>query len=581
MDISVIIVTWNTRGSLAVCLESLYAQASGLELEVFVADNGSSDGTAEELRRTYPEVQLLEGHKNIGFARAANQALRLVQAPYVLMLHVDARILPGALPALLRFLQEHPEAGAAGAQAFGRDGSRQRTHAKLPSLLRELFMPRLPLWGKRRNQPVKAEDINGPCVLLRHKAIADIGLLDEAYFLFYEFSDWCARLRKAGWDAYLIPEARVVHDAGRSVFQDRKNARIEACRSRYLYFKKHKPAWQLLGLRAGTVLRALLTGSWDLLFWHLRACPRWAGLGAGTVARNTLALENGKANISACLITRNEEANVRECLESLRFASEIIVIDSFSEDRTPEICREFTDKVFQSEWIGFSGMKNLCVEQASNPWVLVIDADERVTPELRAEMLDCKKEADGFYLPRENYFLGKWMRHAGWYPDYTLRWFKKGAGKFGDRKVHEAVRLQGKALKLRNPLRHYTYRDLNAYVARLNRYSTLAAEQMKDEMPATLAKSRWLPLRLIADITLRPVWNFFKMYVLQLGFLDGVHGFLLCTHASFYVLAKYAKLWELMFCPSRVLSGAAHRLPSPLTAAAAGSDVAPAPATRD
>ena len=582
MDLSFIIVNWNTRGALLNCLESIVQNLTGNSShEIFVVDNGSSDGSAEEVRRAYPEVALIENQKNLGFARANNQALRLAQGRLLVLLNTDMRFAPGALNALLDFMHEHPEAGMVGGQLLNRDGSRQNSFSPFPSLITELFNKSLlkilfPWWfpGKYRpfQGPTKVDALIGACMIVRASAIKDVGLMDEAFFLFFEETDWCLRLRRAGWEIYLIPASEIIHAQGRSVEQDKKNAMLEYYRSRYLYFKKHQTGMELVLLRVGLWLKLLTNASWAallwaltlgqvaefrqrlwtvgyLLVWHAKGCPRGVGLANATVRAPMLEMEDGKVRLSACLITRNEEKNIRDCLESLRFVSEIIVIDSYSEDATPAICREYTDKVFQTDWQGFSATKNLCVEQAQNEWVLVIDADERVTPELRAEILDKKEpgleQVHGFYVPRQNYFLGKWIRHSGWYPDHTLRLFRKGAGKFKDRAVHESVVLEGKAGTLKNPLLHYTYRDLTSYVTRLNRYSTLAAEQMQKDMVGGNGRSQFRRIKLIADIATRPAFTFLRMYVFQQGFLDGFYGLLLAVHHSFYVLAKYAKLWEL------------------------------------
>ncbi len=582
MDISVIIVNWNTRGSLLGCLESVYAGLTdNTTHEVIVVDNGSSDGSAQEVRGAYPEVILIENQKNLGFARANNQALRIAKGQFHVLLNTDVRLAPGALTTLLDFIHQRPEVGMVGGQLLNRDGSRQNSFSAFPSLLTELFNKSLlkilfPWWfpGKYRafRGPTKVDSLIGACMVVRATTVREIGLMDEAFFFFFEETDWCLRMSKAGWDIYVVPEARIFHGQGCSVEQDKKNAALEYSRSRYLYFKKHKRPLETWILRAGLWVKLLVNLSWatllwaltlgrleefsrrlatllHILLWHLKRCPRWMGLGDAQARLNLFDMVNGKARITACLITRNEELNVRDCLESLKFISEIIVIDSFSEDNTPAICREYTDNVFQAEWRGFSATKNLCIEQAQNDWVLVIDADERVTPELRAEILDLKVEAEGFYLPRQNYFLGKWIRYCGWYPDYTLRLFRKSLGKFKDREVHESVLLEGKSAHLKNPLIHYTYRDLNSYLARLNRYSTLASAQMLQDA-ADLTRIAWLRrAKLIVDIVTRPLFNFVKMYLLQLGFLDGFHGFLLSANHSFYVLAKYAKLWESLQNP--------------------------------
>ena len=165
--------------------------------------------------------------------------------------------------------------------------------------------------------------------------------------------------------------------------------------------------------------------------------------------------------LSAAIITLNEEDRIREALDSVRFADEIVVVDSGSADRTVEICREFTDKVFVETWRGFAGQKNAAVERTTGDWVLSIDADEQVTAELAGEIRGVVSSGgprDGYLVPRRNFFGGTWVRHGGWYPDYTLRLFRRGKGQFAERRVHEAVTLNGGRVgRLRSPLIHRTY----------------------------------------------------------------------------------------------------------------------------
>ena len=244
-------------------------------------------------------------------------------------------------------------------------------------------------------------------------------------------------------------------------------------------------------------------------------------------------------SISVTIITFNEEENIRECLESVGWADEIVVVDSGSRDRTVHICREYTDRVFIEEWKGYGRQKNMALERATGKWVLSIDADERVTPGLREEIEEILKgraqDMDGFYIPRKNLFLGRWIRHCGWYPDYTLRLFRKGKGRFVEREVHEAVSVDGKVGYLKNPLEHHTYRSIGDYLKRMDRYSTLSAREMMREGRGAG------PL----DLLIRPWLTFMKMYLLRLGFLEGYRGLILSILYSIYTFSKYAKLWEM------------------------------------
>ncbi len=242
-------------------------------------------------------------------------------------------------------------------------------------------------------------------------------------------------------------------------------------------------------------------------------------------------------NISVTIIALNEEDNIRECLESVKWADEIIVSDSGSSDRTAGICREAGAKVYFDAWSGFGKQKNLCAGRARNNFILNIDADERITPELKEEILKAAESGDkaGYYIPRMNFFGERWIRHCGWYPDYNLRLYRKDMGGFSERRVHESVIVNGPKGYLKNPMVHRTYRDISDYLKRMERYSTLAARQMLDE-----GKSAGL-----IDMSLRPPFTFFKMFVLKRGFLEGTTGFVLSAFYAFYTFAKYAKLREL------------------------------------
>lgn len=240
--------------------------------------------------------------------------------------------------------------------------------------------------------------------------------------------------------------------------------------------------------------------------------------------------------ISVVIVTKNEEGNIEDALKSVADADEIIVVDSFSTDRTVEICRKYTEKVYRHQWQGFARQKQTAVDYTKGPWVMILDADERVSPELKAEIVQKIAEGchNGFYLPRENYFLNRWIRHSGWWPDSTLRLFRKESGKLEPREVHEKVVVSGSTGYLTNPLKHYTYRSISDFVERMQRYSTLAAREI-------IKKSGRAG---VLSLTLRPPATFIKMYFLRRGFLDGMHGLVLALLYSCYTFLKYAKTWE-------------------------------------
>jgi glycosyltransferase involved in cell wall biosynthesis len=241
--------------------------------------------------------------------------------------------------------------------------------------------------------------------------------------------------------------------------------------------------------------------------------------------------------LSVAIIAWNEEERLRACLESVAWADEIIVIDAESTDKTVQVAREFTDKIWVRPWAGFAAQKNFALEQAAGEWALSLDADERVTPELReriGRIVRANGPADGYSIPRKNVFWGAWVRHGGLYPDYQLRLFRRDAGHFADSAVHESVVVEGHVEPLVEPMLHQSYRGLEDFVARSNRYSTLAAQEIVSRGGRAG----------LADLALRPLGRFLSMYVLRLGFLDGWRGFVLAVLYANYVFLRMAKVWE-------------------------------------
>ncbi|GAQ94287.1 glycosyltransferase [Thermodesulfovibrio aggregans] len=247
-----------------------------------------------------------------------------------------------------------------------------------------------------------------------------------------------------------------------------------------------------------------------------------------------------KIPVSVALITKNEESNIRDALESVKDFEEIVVVDSFSNDKTVQICREYTDKIFQFEWQGFARQKQLAIDKTTLEWVLVLDADERITESLKTEIMDkIKEDKDGYFIPRKNFFLGKWIKHSGWWPDYTLRLFKKSKGKMQQREVHEKILVEGKVGYLKEPMLHYSYHSIEDFIRKMNKYASLSAE--------LIVKCHPSKFRVVFKMLFSPLFTFFKMYILRSGFLDGLRGFILAVLYSFYSFLKYARAWEKLW----------------------------------
>jgi glycosyltransferase involved in cell wall biosynthesis len=243
-------------------------------------------------------------------------------------------------------------------------------------------------------------------------------------------------------------------------------------------------------------------------------------------------------SLSVILITKNEAANMRDCLQSVSWADEIIVVDSGSTDDTVGIAREMGAQVHvHPDWPGFGPQKDRALAYAGKDWVFSIDADERVTPELRAELERAIHEAsaDGYYCPRLSQFCGKFVRHSGWYPDYVLRLFKRGAGRFSGSLVHESVLLTGRTSKLKNPLLHYSYLTVSDVERKVEHYSSAAAQQMFQAGK----RASWLRAILSAG------WAFVRTYIVRLGVLDGSAGWNIARMNARTTYLKYRKLEAL------------------------------------
>lgn len=239
-------------------------------------------------------------------------------------------------------------------------------------------------------------------------------------------------------------------------------------------------------------------------------------------------------NISATIVTLNEEKNIARAIASLACADEVLVVDSGSSDRTVEIATSLGARVIEEPWRGYAGQKNFAAKAATNDWILSIDADEELTKELQAEITALKAgepELAGYTMPRLAQYLGRWIRHSGWYPDRKIRLYHRGRAAWEGAFVHESVKTTGRTADLRGNLLHYTCASLTQHVRTMDRYTGLAAQEM-----LTNGKSASVGM-LVFD----PLWTFFRTYIMKRGFLDGPQGVAIAWMAAFYVFLKYAR----------------------------------------
>jgi glycosyltransferase involved in cell wall biosynthesis len=258
-----------------------------------------------------------------------------------------------------------------------------------------------------------------------------------------------------------------------------------------------------------------------------------------------------RSTLSVAIVTLNEEENLARTLNSVRFADEIVVVDSGSTDRTVEIAQSFGAKVFFETWKGFALQKNSAIDRCVSTWVLSLDADEELTEELQAEirsMLETDASTipavDGYRLRLRHVFLGRWMRYGGYYPDLKLRLFRRvtgsGATHFTDRPVHESVTVAGRVETMEKDFLHHGYPNLEVYLEHMNRYSTLGARIVaaKGKISTSWPAFFWYAVTV-------PKLTFFWNYICRLGFLDGREGLLLHLYHSVYISWKYAKAWQI------------------------------------
>jgi len=310
VDISFIIVNWNTREILVNCLNSIYKTVTDIDQEIYVVDNNSTDGSQDAVKNGFPDVKLIENKTNTGFSYANNQALSVMQGRFAVLLNSDAVLREGAIKSLLNFMNNTPRAGIAGVQLLNKDGSRQNSIDNFPSLeteilnksiLRLIFPCKYPGKTGNYNAPIEVDSVIGACMIVRKEAMDEVGFLDEDYFIFLEETDWCFRMNKKGWKVYHVPDSRVFHLSGHSKKKTPGESQIEYYKSLYKFFRKNKDPVSYLTLRIlkpskllinlflnilgnlitlfqNEKLSSRLLKYYTLLMWHLLLCPDSMGI---------------------------------------------------------------------------------------------------------------------------------------------------------------------------------------------------------------------------------------------------------------------------------------------------------------
>lgn len=242
--------------------------------------------------------------------------------------------------------------------------------------------------------------------------------------------------------------------------------------------------------------------------------------------------------LSVTIICKNEEKNIGDCLRSVSWADEIIVVDSGSTDKTLEIANKYTDKVISREWTGYTSQRNFAINEAKNEWIFPLDADERCTIELKDEILSVinnpNTSENGFRIPRKSFFLNHWLKHSGWYPGYQMRLFRKEKSSVADRLVHEGYEVEGKTGILKGDILHYTVSSISDYMSRVNHYSTLQAQEKSERGKVNFA-----------DLFLRPFAAYLQQYFLKGGILDGIPGLMAVNFHVMTNMLTYMKIWEM------------------------------------
>ncbi len=502
---------------------------------------------------------------------------------FVLLLNPDTTVTPGAIAVLIDFLMQTPGAGAVGPRLTYPDGKLQPSAFLFPGLaqtLFDLFPPpgrlnrvmdtrlngRYPRASYAGDTPFEVETLLGACILARSVAVRQVGFLDEGFFMYAEELDWCRRLTDAGWKLYCVPSAHVVHHEAQSTRQFRQRMFVELWRSRLRLFDKHHTALRDAALRsvvwAGAKIRARrAAGERRDAYWEVASLARHPITSSSrhsvtpslrhpitssprhpvTSSPRHPITSSPSPTITAVILTRNEACHIPDCLASVAWADRRFVVDSGSTDGTAGLARAAGADVVVRPFRNFADQRNAAIALVRTPWVLFVDADERVTPALADEIRrviaqDEATSPSGYWIPRRNYIFGHLTHGGGWWPDYQLRLFRADRAHYDpERAVHELIVLDGPAGHLTEPFIHYNYRSVAQFHAKQASYTSYDAGILH----ATGARAR------PHNFVLQPLREFRRRFITLHGYRDGLHGLRMAGLMAYYEYVKYAKLRRL------------------------------------
>ncbi|MDZ7374320.1 MAG: glycosyltransferase family 2 protein [candidate division KSB1 bacterium] len=503
--LSALIIAQNEAHQIAECLESLrWAD------EIIVVDGGSADGTAEIARRYTPHVFV---HPWRGYALQRRFALEKATGSWILAVDADERI-PSSLADEIRHIVARDGEGYDGFYIA------RKSYFLGKWIRRAGWFPGYQLRLCRRERTHVTDRAVHEGLVVEGK----VGYLTQPmlHFTYPTLESALERVNRyttlevidRGSGSRVRPADLLFHPLGEFL-------------KKYIGLAGFAEGVHGLVLAATAALYklALYAKIWEAE--HPNPLPKLDFVPPG---------RENRAAISVLVMARNEEKNIRDCLLSARWADELVVVDTGSTDATPQLAHQLADRVIHCPWRGYAATKQAALADLRHGWVLWLDADERVTPALAQEIAEAIRspEYSAYEVPRLAWFLGRWIRHSGWYPGYVVRLFRKDRSRFSDSLVHEGIEVKGQVGRLRSPLLHFTDPTVAHYLDKFNRYTSLAAEQ------------EWRRGRRfrLTKLLLHPPHTFFRMYLLRQGFRDGVQGWMLALFSAAYVFFKYAKLWE-------------------------------------
>ena len=560
VDVSIIIVSYNTRDLVLQCIASVIecmeqvvaggrlsvdARAISRGYEIIVVDNASTDSSAATILRRFPEVRLIANDFNRGFAAANNQAIAVSQGRFLFFLNPDTLVRQNAITELMRFLNRYPRVGVATGKLINPDGSLQHSAFHFPSLWMELldhfpFSQRLvnsALNGRYSRldyrRPFEIDHPLGACMMVRREVVGRVGAFSEDFFLYCEEIDWCMRIKQRRLAHLLLATG------GGGALRRAEHAPRTGAQFPGAVAQPSNPLPQALQpllpgagkahhgpgpVGRACALGAALPPGRD--FSEQLPCAQAGTQGcAGSSAQS--GLNEMSATLTAIVIAQNEAHHIQACLQSLSWADQRLVVDGGSVDGTAELALEEGARVLARPFDTFARQRNHAIDQCATEWVLFVDADERVEPALAQEIVQTLEQPahQGYWVPRRNLMLGRWVRHAGWWPDYQLRLVRRGGGRYDEtRDPHELMDIQGSAGHLETPLLHHNYSSISSLFSRQRVYAQREARSLLAQGVAVQQRSLFS----------QPVREFFRRYLALQGYRDGPLGLLLAIVMAWY-----------------------------------------------